>query len=74
MNDVKVVCHELGYKYGVRVLRAGNVPTGTGKIWLNHVSCTGTEQSLSSCSHDGWGNNSCWHRQDAGVECSSTGN
>ncbi|CAB4042591.1 deleted in malignant brain tumors 1 -like, partial [Paramuricea clavata] len=71
INDTTVVCRQLGYKYGVRALRGGDVPDGSGQIWLDSVSCTGIEQHLTSCSHDGWGNHNCGHHKDAGVECSS---
>ncbi len=69
-----VVCRELGYPHAVRTLPGNLVPDGTGRIWLSGVACTGTEQSLTSCSHSGWVNTWCEHSYDIGVECSSTGN
>ena len=73
INDAKVVCRQLGYRYAISALRGGRVPNGFGRIWLERVGCTGSEQNLSSCYHRGWGNSYCRHYQDAGVECSSTG-
>lgn len=73
INDATVVCRQLGYKFGVRALRGSYISNGTGQIWLNEVACTGSEQNLSSCPHNGWGNKNCGHGKDAGVECSSTG-
>ena len=73
MNDAKVACRELGYKYTIRALSGSSIPDGTGQIWLSYVSCNGNEISLSSCDHAGWGNHNCEHRNDVGVECSSTG-
>ena len=73
MYDANVTCRQLGYKYAVRVLPDDEVPDGSGQIWLDDVSCTGSEQNLTSCSHKGWGNHDCDHDGDAGVECSLTG-
>ena len=72
--DTDVVCRELGYKYSIQTLKSGNTPTGTGRIWLSDVSCTGEELYISNCSLGGWGNNSCTHHSDVGVACSQTGN
>lgn len=73
IDDATVACRQLGYKYAVRALQGGHVPYGSGRIWFDDVGCTGREQSLSSCSHAGWGKHNCVHKEDAGVECSSKG-
>ncbi|XP_028407325.1 deleted in malignant brain tumors 1 protein-like isoform X2 [Dendronephthya gigantea] len=73
MRDAKVVCRQLGYDLNhtyVRTLPRHLVPSGSGPVWLSYVSCTGKEQNLTSCSHNGWENNHCFHDQDVGVECS----
>ena len=68
---LQVACYELGYQEGLAVLEAGfggaqsNVP-----IWLDQVSCQGSEQFLSECTSDGWGDHNCNHNEDAGVVCS----
>ncbi|XP_028407342.1 deleted in malignant brain tumors 1 protein-like [Dendronephthya gigantea] len=72
LNDARVVCRQLGYPDVVRTLQRSEVPDGSGQIWLSEIACTGSEQNISSCSHDGWGNHRCSHRKDAGVECSKT--
>ena len=73
INDARVVCRQLGYNYTVRALDGARVPDGTGKIWINNMDCTSSDQDLTSCSHSGWGSHNCKHSKDAGVECSSTG-
>ena len=73
-DDARVVCRQLGYEYVLSALQGDDVADGTGPIWLDNVACTGNEQNLSSCGHKGWGIQNCNHEEDAGVECSSTGN
>ena len=73
LNDANVACRQLGYFYAVKALQGSDVPDGSGQIWLDDVACTGNEQNLTSCSHEGWGNENCEHDEDAGVECSLTG-
>ena len=73
INDAKVVCRQLGYSGALNALQGGRVPPGSGPILLDGVSCTGTEQNLTSCSHRGWGNHDCSHSEDAGVHCITKG-
>ena len=72
-KDAIVVCRQLGYLNAVRTLSRYDVPDGSGQIWLDNVSCEGSEQNLTSCAHRRWGDHNCRHHQDAGIECSSTG-
>lgn len=73
MEDARVVCRQLGYLGAVRNRHGGQVPSGAGPIWLDVVACTGEEQNIASCSHNGLGNHDCSHFEDAGVKCLKNG-
>ena len=44
---------------------------GTGPIYLDNVECSGQEERLEQCVHQGVNNHNCGHREDAGVFCQS---
>ncbi|XP_062572436.1 deleted in malignant brain tumors 1 protein-like [Saccostrea cucullata] len=44
---------------------------GTGPIWLDDVTCLGTENSLLNCQLKPWGVQNCDHREDVGVDCNA---
>ena len=71
--DAIVVCRQLGYPYGeVEDFDYSHFGEGTGEVWMDDVSCTGLEKSLSDCPHDGWGKTRSYcddHDRDAGVRC-----
>ena len=70
MADAHVVCRMLGYPRAVSFTtdsRFGGAKDGP--IWLDEVNCTGNENTLAACPHDGWGINDCDHTEDAGVVC-----
>ena len=46
---------------------------GSGPIWLDDVSCTGSESELLECYHNGIANHDCSHFEDASVRCSISG-
>ena len=67
-SDARVVCRQLGYTSGTAY--GGAVyGQGTGRIWLDNLNCTGSEDSLLNCSHHGIGQHSCSHGEDASVTC-----
>ncbi|XP_030808499.1 macrophage receptor MARCO [Camarhynchus parvulus] len=65
-REAGVVCRMLGFSRAVSFFTA---PAGTGQIWLDDVSCTGSEISITDCSKRSWGENNCSHNEDVGVEC-----
>ena len=68
--DAQVVCKQLGFlSVGATTLTFFNVPAGTGQIWLDNVSCRGTETRLIDCPADPLGSHNCGHEEDAGVRC-----
>jgi len=42
---------------------------GVGTIWLDDVGCSGWENSLDECTHNGWGVHDCAHVEDVAIEC-----
>ena len=42
---------------------------GSGPIFLDDVSCSGSENRLLDCYHRGIDVHNCNHNEDAGVEC-----
>lgn len=73
MEEAKVVCRQLGYPDAFSKLDGGEVPSGSGRIWLDDIACTGKEENIGMCSHKGLGTHDCSHSEDAGVKCSRIG-
>ena len=70
VNDAIVTCRQLGLPYGnPEASINATFGEGTGDIWMDYVQCDGSENSLSECDYNGWGNHTCGHNQDAGVIC-----
>ncbi|XP_072041386.1 uncharacterized protein [Amphiura filiformis] len=77
-DDAMVVCRQLGFPSdGARgvistlsqfLYTSAEFGQGTGPVWLDDVSCSGSESRLDECSYNGWGNSNC-NGQDAGVIC-----
>ena len=72
-TDAGVVCRQLGFGSSGIAIGSAGFGQGSGKIWLNSVTCTGTESTLAHCGHLGFGiAEGCRHYEDAGVRCSGT--
>ncbi|NXS21189.1 MARCO protein, partial [Mystacornis crossleyi] len=66
IREAGVVCRMLGFN---RAVSAFTATAGTGQIWLDDVSCTGREITITDCTKRDWGAHNCNHSEDAGVEC-----
>ncbi|XP_058233056.1 galectin-3-binding protein A-like [Hemibagrus wyckioides] len=71
MTEAQVVCQQLGFPGAVSAKAGGSYGEGSGPIWLDDLSCKGSESFLSSCHFKGWGVTDCSHKEDAGVVCES---
>ena len=69
--NAQVVCRELGLlDTDASVAEYGQFGEGSeGEIWLDDVSCDGSESKLSECGHADWEYNNCGHHEDVGVIC-----
>ena len=69
-RSAHVVCRQLGFgTYGL-YYRNAYFGQGKGPILLDNVVCTGSETTLTSCSHLGFKIiRSCSHYEDIGVRC-----
>ncbi|XP_038062169.1 uncharacterized protein LOC119732624 isoform X33 [Patiria miniata] len=73
IQDATVVCHQLGFPAAVSVVSARTAfSIGSGPIFLDQLSCSGSETTLADCFHDGWGISNCHHFEDAGVVCAAS--
>ncbi|NWZ60003.1 DMBT1 protein, partial [Haliaeetus albicilla] len=69
LEDAKVVCREVGCGQELSAPSGAAFGQGSGPIWLDEVTCAGTEAALSLCWARSWGSHNCNHGEDAGVEC-----
>ena len=69
-TDAGVVCRQLGFGSSGTAIGSAGFGQGSGPIWLDSVTCTGSESTLISCVHFGFNvTRNCSHSKDAGVRC-----
>ena len=72
-TDAGVVCRQLGFGSLGTAIGSAGFGQGSGPIWLDSVTCSGSETILPNCGHLGINITGCAHTNDAGVTCNITG-
>lgn len=62
------LCRAFGFADGGVTVR--DIGGGKGQVWLEDVSCLGSEGDVGDCAHPTWGETSdCGHGEDVGMCC-----
>lgn len=70
--DAIVVIFQLNLGKPATSLKRTNIPSGTGRIWMDDVHCTRSNKRLEDCRHRGWGINNCNHGEDVKMRCTGS--
>ncbi|KAM7386941.1 hypothetical protein PAMA_009527 [Pampus argenteus] len=71
MAEAQVVCRQLHFPGAKAVVVGKQYGQASEPIWLDDISCKGTESHLIACGFKGWGVTDCTHKEDVGVICDS---
>ncbi|KAM7371942.1 hypothetical protein PAMP_009142 [Pampus punctatissimus] len=71
MAEAQVVCRQLHFPGAQSVVVGKQYEQASGPIWLDDITCKGTENHLITCGFKGWGVTDCTHKEDVGVICDS---
>ncbi|XP_038072986.1 uncharacterized protein LOC119741307 [Patiria miniata] len=71
ITEATVICRQLGFPEAIEAVTHAGFGEGASDmiILLDEVSCTGDEETIFDCQHDGLGIHDCGHGDDAGVRC-----
>ena len=67
IQEAKVACRQLGYTDAEAYLPWYGGPSN--QFWLDNVNCDGTEDRLTDCSRNDWGDHNCISYESVGVRC-----
>ncbi|KAF1603594.1 Soluble scavenger receptor cysteine-rich domain-containing protein SSC5D, partial [Eudyptes chrysolophus] len=65
LMDAEVGCREVGCGQALSAQFGAAFGQGSGPVWLDEVTCAGTEAALPLCQARSWGSHNCNHREDA---------
>ncbi|XP_023029009.2 lysyl oxidase homolog 2 [Leptinotarsa decemlineata] len=70
VTEARIICKQLGYP-PEKAQPTANSYFGPAKrrFWMDNIYCDGTEEEISQCRFDGWGQNDCTSTESAGVIC-----
>ncbi|NWV16276.1 DMBT1 protein, partial [Origma solitaria] len=69
MAEAEVLCRQLGCGAALAAPGHAHFGRGSGRIWLDDLTCAGSEAHLAQCPARTWGDNNCHHGEDAAVVC-----
>ncbi|XP_043093713.1 deleted in malignant brain tumors 1 protein [Puntigrus tetrazona] len=69
LKDAAVVCREMGCGDAIEAKSQASFEPGSQPVWMNNVSCNGTESTLKDCALSGRVRQNCSNKNYAGVIC-----
>ena len=73
LNDAHVICRMAGFPQGASTYFKESSPFGYGfsgdDFAVDNLECTGRENSIDECEHNGWNVEDCSKNEWAAVQC-----